>query len=276
MTITAARDLAQYGIRVVAVAPGVVDTPMMAGFSHEVRAGLAAGVPFPQPPGRANGVRQADRHDCRARLPQRGGDPYGRRPAHGGPLKSGQPFPALHVVQPRPAIDRTWCARSASTRTSAACTVLSRDTCSAQWPGSFGTARVRADVMTAADGMSRRHAGLLTRLPSTAHRPAVSGRFICMCGRPCRVRTRDHRVTRRASSSPAKHTASTPISAPLPTSPMRYPAPSMRGSGDVRLCRGALDRPCRGALAMRPDSSIGIPHGSWSATTVGSRMRTCR
>ncbi|MFG2134809.1 SDR family NAD(P)-dependent oxidoreductase [Streptomyces sp. NPDC048751] len=48
MTLTAARDLAQHGIRVVTVAPGIVDTPMMAGFGDEVRAGLAASVPFPQ------------------------------------------------------------------------------------------------------------------------------------------------------------------------------------------------------------------------------------
>jgi NAD(P)-dependent dehydrogenase (short-subunit alcohol dehydrogenase family) len=48
MTITAARDLAQYGIRVVTIAPGIVDTPMMAGFSEDVRAGLGASVPFPQ------------------------------------------------------------------------------------------------------------------------------------------------------------------------------------------------------------------------------------
>ncbi|MEU7023963.1 SDR family NAD(P)-dependent oxidoreductase [Streptomyces sp. NPDC046203] len=48
MTITAARDLAQYGIRVVTIAPGIVDTPMMAAFSEEIRAGLAAGVTFPQ------------------------------------------------------------------------------------------------------------------------------------------------------------------------------------------------------------------------------------
>ncbi|WP_354643371.1 SDR family NAD(P)-dependent oxidoreductase [Kitasatospora camelliae] len=48
MTITAARDLAQYGIRVMTIAPGIVDTPMMAGFSEEVRAGLGASVTFPQ------------------------------------------------------------------------------------------------------------------------------------------------------------------------------------------------------------------------------------
>lgn len=48
MTIAAARDLARFGIRVVTIAPGIVDTPMMAGFTDEVRAGLSAGVPFPQ------------------------------------------------------------------------------------------------------------------------------------------------------------------------------------------------------------------------------------
>jgi NAD(P)-dependent dehydrogenase (short-subunit alcohol dehydrogenase family) len=48
MTITAARDLAQLGIRVMTIAPGIVETPMMAGFSDEIRAGLAAGVPFPR------------------------------------------------------------------------------------------------------------------------------------------------------------------------------------------------------------------------------------
>jgi NAD(P)-dependent dehydrogenase (short-subunit alcohol dehydrogenase family) len=48
MTVTAARDLAQHGIRVVTIAPGIVDTPMMAGMPDEVRAGLAAGVPFPK------------------------------------------------------------------------------------------------------------------------------------------------------------------------------------------------------------------------------------
>ncbi len=47
LTLPAARDLAQYGIRVVTIAPGIVDTPMLATVSEEFRAGLAAGVPFP-------------------------------------------------------------------------------------------------------------------------------------------------------------------------------------------------------------------------------------
>ena len=48
MTVTAARDLAQHGIRVMTIAPGIVDTPMMADFSEDVRTGLAATVPFPR------------------------------------------------------------------------------------------------------------------------------------------------------------------------------------------------------------------------------------
>jgi NAD(P)-dependent dehydrogenase (short-subunit alcohol dehydrogenase family) len=48
LTIPAARDLAQHGIRVNTIAPGIVDTPMLATVSDEYRASLAAGVPFPQ------------------------------------------------------------------------------------------------------------------------------------------------------------------------------------------------------------------------------------
>lgn len=48
MTLPAARDLAQQGIRVNTIAPGIVDTPMLAGVTDEFRAGLSEGVPFPK------------------------------------------------------------------------------------------------------------------------------------------------------------------------------------------------------------------------------------
>jgi NAD(P)-dependent dehydrogenase (short-subunit alcohol dehydrogenase family) len=48
LTLPAARDLAQYGIRVMTIAPGIVETPMLHTVSEEFRAALAAGVPFPQ------------------------------------------------------------------------------------------------------------------------------------------------------------------------------------------------------------------------------------
>ena len=58
MTIPAARDLAQYGIRVNTIAPGIVETPMLATVSEEFRAGLAAGIPFPQRLGRPDEYAQ--------------------------------------------------------------------------------------------------------------------------------------------------------------------------------------------------------------------------
>jgi NAD(P)-dependent dehydrogenase (short-subunit alcohol dehydrogenase family) len=48
LTLPLARDLSNLGIRVCTVAPGIIDTPMLATVSEQVRAGLAAGVPFPQ------------------------------------------------------------------------------------------------------------------------------------------------------------------------------------------------------------------------------------
>ncbi len=48
LTLPAARDLASSGIRVMTIAPGIVDTPMLATVSDEIRSGLAEGVPFPK------------------------------------------------------------------------------------------------------------------------------------------------------------------------------------------------------------------------------------
>lgn len=58
LTLPAARDLAQYGIRVLTIAPGIVETPMLATVSEEFRAGLAAGIPFPQRLGRPDEYAQ--------------------------------------------------------------------------------------------------------------------------------------------------------------------------------------------------------------------------
>ncbi len=47
MTLPAARDLASRGIRVVTVAPGLFDTPLLAALPEEARQALGAGIPFP-------------------------------------------------------------------------------------------------------------------------------------------------------------------------------------------------------------------------------------
>lgn len=48
MTLPLARDLASIGVRVMAIAPGIMDTPMIAGMAPEVRASLAKIHVFPQ------------------------------------------------------------------------------------------------------------------------------------------------------------------------------------------------------------------------------------
>ena len=48
MTLPAARDLAPAGIRVITIAPGLFDTPMLGSLPEEKRAALAADVVFPK------------------------------------------------------------------------------------------------------------------------------------------------------------------------------------------------------------------------------------
>jgi len=52
LMVPAARELAQFGIRVNAIAPGIFATPMLRALPDEVQAGLAASVPFPKLLGR--------------------------------------------------------------------------------------------------------------------------------------------------------------------------------------------------------------------------------
>ncbi|MDX1502064.1 MAG: 3-hydroxyacyl-CoA dehydrogenase [Thermoanaerobaculia bacterium] len=48
LTLPAARELARFGIRVVTIAPGLFDTPLMAGLPEAARDSLAQQVPFPR------------------------------------------------------------------------------------------------------------------------------------------------------------------------------------------------------------------------------------
>ena len=47
MTLPAAREFARFGIRVLTIAPGIFDTPMLSGLSQEVQDSLGGSVPFP-------------------------------------------------------------------------------------------------------------------------------------------------------------------------------------------------------------------------------------
>jgi NAD(P)-dependent dehydrogenase (short-subunit alcohol dehydrogenase family) len=52
MTLPAARDMASRGIRVVTIAPGLFDTPLLAALPDEARQALGAGIPYPSRLGR--------------------------------------------------------------------------------------------------------------------------------------------------------------------------------------------------------------------------------
>ncbi len=52
MTLPIAREFAKLGIRVMTIAPGIFDTPILQGMSDEIRASLGAQIPFPSRLGR--------------------------------------------------------------------------------------------------------------------------------------------------------------------------------------------------------------------------------
>lgn len=52
LTLPLARELAEWGIRVVTVAPGLFDTPLLQGLPEKAKASLAEQVPFPRRLGR--------------------------------------------------------------------------------------------------------------------------------------------------------------------------------------------------------------------------------
>jgi NAD(P)-dependent dehydrogenase (short-subunit alcohol dehydrogenase family) len=62
MTLPIARDLARSGIRVMTIAPGIFETPMLLGMAQEVQDALGKMVPFPSRLGRPVEYAQLVRH----------------------------------------------------------------------------------------------------------------------------------------------------------------------------------------------------------------------
>ena len=68
MTLPIARELARLGIRVMAIAPGIFDTPMLAAMPDQVRASLGAQVPFPSRLGQPEEYAALVRHILENRM----------------------------------------------------------------------------------------------------------------------------------------------------------------------------------------------------------------
>ncbi len=64
LTLPVARELARSGIRVVTIAPGVFETPMVANFPQEVQKALGKSVPFPARLGRPAEFAALVKHIC--------------------------------------------------------------------------------------------------------------------------------------------------------------------------------------------------------------------
>ena len=62
MTLPIAREFAKLGIRVMTIAPGIFDTPMLQGMSDEIRASLGAQIPFPSRLGRPDEYAALAKH----------------------------------------------------------------------------------------------------------------------------------------------------------------------------------------------------------------------
>jgi NAD(P)-dependent dehydrogenase (short-subunit alcohol dehydrogenase family) len=68
MTLPVARELARHGILVVAIAPGIFDTPMLAAMPDQLRSSLGAQVPFPARLGQPDEYAALVRHIVENRM----------------------------------------------------------------------------------------------------------------------------------------------------------------------------------------------------------------
>ncbi len=68
MTLPIAREFSKYGIRVVSIAPGIFDTPMLGQLSDDVRRSLGAQVPFPKRLGQPREFAALARHIVENRM----------------------------------------------------------------------------------------------------------------------------------------------------------------------------------------------------------------
>lgn len=68
MTLPLAREFARMGVRVMTIAPGIFETPLLSGLSDEIRESLGKQVPFPSRLGQANEFAALAKHILENRM----------------------------------------------------------------------------------------------------------------------------------------------------------------------------------------------------------------
>ena len=87
MTLPMARDLAPLGIRVMTIAPGIFETPLLAGLPEAARLSLGQQAPFPSRLGRPEEFAALVAHIVENPDAQRRGDPAGRGHPYGAEIE---------------------------------------------------------------------------------------------------------------------------------------------------------------------------------------------
>ena len=102
LTLPLAREFARIGVRVMTIAPGTFDTPLLAALPEAARAVAGPAGAVSAAPGPAGGIRRAGPAHLRERDAERRGDPPGRRDPDGAEmiltLVSGAIAGAFHVL----------------------------------------------------------------------------------------------------------------------------------------------------------------------------------
>ena len=105
MTLPIARELARHGIRVMTIAPGIFDTPLMASLPQAARDSLGAAGPLPPRLGRPARVRRAGQTHHRERNAERRGHSPGWRDPDGAEIgfRRGAPgfWPEVRSLKPQ-------------------------------------------------------------------------------------------------------------------------------------------------------------------------------
>ena len=160
MTLPAARDMASRGVRVMTIAPGLFDTPLLAALPEEARDALGAGIPFPSRLGRPEEYARMVARDRRQPDAQRRDDPPRRRPADAAEVAARDCISVSERTMQRSSLSRSPRPRGRARPSSARAALIAKVEVSVAAIGSSGIRWTRRP------GMKRSTWGMPAALPA--------------------------------------------------------------------------------------------------------------